>query len=171
MKGYFQIYTGNGKGKTTAAIGLAVRAAGAGLNILFAQFVKGMKYNEITALEQFKQQITIKQYGRRCFIKKEPQKEDIEIAAKGIKEIDSLIKQGEFDLVILDEACIALYYSLFTVNELLKVIKSRPEHCEIVVTGRNAPLELIEAADLVTEMKEIKHYFNQGVQARNGIEK
>ncbi len=171
MKGYFQVYTGNGKGKTTAAIGLAIRAAGAGLNVLFAQFVKGMKYNEINALEQFHDRISVRQYGRGCFIEQAAQPEDVDMAIKGLNDIRECLRDGNFDVVILDEACIALHYSLFTVDELLQIIRTRPANCEIVVTGRYAPQELIDSADLVTEMKEIKHYYTKGVQARNGIER
>lgn len=169
-KGFIQVYTGNGKGKTTAAIGLAIRAAGAGLKILFAQFVKGMKYSEIAALERFSDCISIHQYGNDCFIKNKPLDADIEIARKGLWEVQSELLKGQYDLVILDEANIAMHFGLFKVDELLKVIASRKPECEIVITGRYAPKELIDAADLVTEMKEIKHYYNKGIQAREGIE-
>ncbi len=169
--GYVQVYTGNGKGKTTAAIGLAIRAAGAGLKVLLMQFVKGMKYSEISALARFSDCISIHQYGHRCFIKNKPEKEDIEIARKGLQEVQSELLKGKYDLVILDEANIAMHFGLFSVDELLKVIESRKPECEIVITGRYAPEELIEVADLVTEMKEIKHYYSKGVLAREGIER
>lgn len=169
--GYVQVYTGNGKGKTTAAIGLAIRAAGAGLKVLLMQFVKGMKYSEISALARFSDCISIHQYGHRCFIKNKPEKEDIEIARKGLQEVQSELLKGKYDLVILDEANIAMHFGLFSVDEFLKVIESRKPECEIVITGRYAPEELIEVADLVTEMKEIKHYYSKGVLAREGIER
>lgn len=169
--GYVQVYTGNGKGKTTAAIGLAIRAAGAGLKVLLMQFVKGMKYSEISALARFSDCISIHQYGHRCFIKNKPEKEDIEIARKGLQQVQSELLKGKYDLVILDEANIAMHFGLFSVDELLKVIESRKPECEIVITGRYAPEELIEVADLVTEMKEIKHYYSKGVLAREGIER
>ena len=169
-RGFIQVYTGNGKGKTSAAIGLAIRAAGAGLRILFVQFVKGMKYNEIDALKRFSDCISVHQYGTGCFIKNKPQDEDIEIARTGLLEVQSELLNGQYDLVILDEANIAIHFGLFKVEELLKVIASRKPECEIVITGRCAPKELIDAADLVTEMKEIKHYYNKGIQARDGIE-
>lgn len=170
MRGYLQVYTGNGKGKTTAAIGLAIRAAGAGLSVLFAQFVKGRRYSEMTALERFSDQITVRQYGRRCFIVEEPTDQDIEAAAQGLAAVRESLKSGAYQLVILDEANIALYYNLFTVDELLSAIRERSPGCEVVVTGRYAPQELIDAADLVTEMKEVKHYYARGVEARTGIE-
>lgn len=171
MNSYVHVYTGNGKGKTTAAIGLAVRAAGAGLNVLFTQFIKGMKYNEIKALERFNDTITIKQFGRGCFIVREAEAVDKKIAGEGLNEIREDLSCGKYDLVILDEACIALYYKLFTVEQLTSTIRQRNEKVEVVITGRYAPAELIEFADLVTEMKEIRHYYNKGVEARDGIER
>lgn len=169
-KGFVQVYTGNGKGKTTSAIGLAIRAAGAGLKILFVQFVKGKKYSEIVALERFSDCISIRQYGSGCFIKGKPRDEEIEIARKGLGDVHSELLNGQYDLVILDEVNIAIHFGLFKVNEFLEVIASRKPECEIVITGRYAPKELIDAADLVTEMKEIKHYYSKGIQAREGIE-
>ena len=171
MKGYVQVYTGDGKGKTTAALGLALRAAGAGLRTYIGQFVKGMQYSELESLKRFSDLITIRQYGRDCFIYKDPEEEDIRVAREGLSQAREAINSGNYDLVILDEVTIALYYNLFTVDELLKVIQGRPEGVELVITGRKADPRLIEIADLVTEMKEIKHYYEKGVQARDGIEK
>lgn len=170
MKGYIQVYTGNGKGKTTAAIGLAIRAAGAEKKVFIAQFVKGMHYSELNTLSKIPN-ITIKQFGRGCFIRSKPEKEDTEAAKLGLSECAKLLKSNEFDLVILDEANIALYYNLFSFEELKKIIEEKAEHIELVITGRYARQELIELADLVTEMKEIKHYYANGVEARTGIEK
>ncbi|MBD3421643.1 MAG: cob(I)yrinic acid a,c-diamide adenosyltransferase [Chitinivibrionales bacterium] len=170
-KGYFHIYTGDGKGKTTAALGLALRAAGAGLRVLFAQFVKGQRYSEIAALERFDDLITVRQFGRDCFIRNRPEKQDVDEAARGLQSVGEQVQTGRYDVVILDEACIALYYHLFSVEELLRVIDARPDTCELVVTGRYAPEQLVDAADLVTEMKEIRHYYAKGVPARDGIEK
>jgi len=169
MKGYLQVYTGNGKGKTTAAIGLAIRAAGAGLAVLFAQFVKGRKYNEIRGLERYNDLITVKQFGRGCFIKDKPTTEDIESARNGLAEIEIDLK-GNYRLVILDEANIAVHFGLFTANELLRVVECRQPDCEVVITGRYAAQSILDAADLVTEMKEVKHYFAKGVPSRDGIE-
>lgn len=171
MKGYLQVYTGDGKGKTTAALGLAMRAAGAGFRVYIAQFVKGMKYSELVTLEKLSEHITIKQYGRDCFIKKSPQKEDIQAAQAGLKEVGEIMRSGKYQVIILDEANIATHYNLFTVDDLLDFIRSKPEDVELVITGRRADPRILEEADLVTEMKEIKHYYQKGVQARDGIEK
>lgn len=171
MGSYVHVYTGNGKGKTTAAIGLAVRAAGAGLKVLFAQFVKGCKYSEIRALERFNEAVTIKQFGRGCFIVRDADDEDIAIAREGLNEISDDLSSGKYNLVILDEACIALFYKLFTVEQLIHCVMQRNDKVEVVITGRYAPEKLIEFADLVTEMKEIRHYYNKGVEARDGIER
>ncbi len=170
MASYVHVYTGNGKGKTTAAFGLSLRAIGAGKKVFFAQFVKGKLYAEITAVQDQLPAITIKLYGLRCFIYEKPKPEDIQAAQEGLKEVNAMIQSGKFDLVVLDEANIAMYYHLFEVNDILKLIQNKPEHVELVITGRYAPDEIIEAADLVTEMKEIKHYYNVGVEAREGIE-
>jgi len=169
MNGYIHLYTGNGKGKTTAALGLALRAAGAGKKVFIGQFVKGMHYSELDALKRFSE-ITVKQYGRKCFIENEPVKEDIEAARKGLSDLAQLIPSDDYDMIIMDEVCIALYYKLFTVKELINVINNRTQNLEIILTGRYAPDELYEIADLVSEMKEIKHYYNKGIQARKGIE-
>jgi len=170
MYGMLHVYTGNGKGKTTAAIGLAIRAAGAGLKVFIGQFVKGMKYSELELLKDI-DNIRIEQYGLECFIRNEPGKKDIEAARKGLDKMKSILSSGEYKLVIMDEVNIATYYNLFSVEELLNVIKGRAEEVEVVITGRKADEKLITEADLVTEMKEIKHYYNQGILAREGIEK
>lgn len=167
--GKIHIYTGNGKGKTTAAMGLALRAAGAGKNVFIAQFVKGMHYSELEALEKH-ENITIKQFGRSCFIEQEPVIEDILAAQTGFAEVKELIIHGTYNVMILDEIFIALYYKLIKSEELLSFIKSKPEDVELVMTGRYAQDMFIQIADLVTEMKEIKHYFNNGIKARLGIE-
>jgi cob(I)alamin adenosyltransferase len=170
MRGFVQVYTGNGKGKTTAAFGLALRSVGAGNKVFIAQFIKGMPYSEIESVNKFLPGITIKQYGLDCFIVNQPTEKDINAARYGLSEVSKIISSGDYELVILDEACIAVHYNLFSVNDLISALTSRPAGTEIVVTGRYASPELMEIADLVTEMKEIKHYYNQGVQARKGIE-
>jgi len=171
MKGNVQVYTGNGKGKTTAAFGLALRAAGAGLKIYIAQFVKGMKYSELTAVERLSDSITLKQYGLGFFVNRDPDKEDFKAARERLKEVREVVGSGMYDLVILDEANIAAHYGLFSVEELLEVIRTRLEQVELVITGRKADPRILEAADLVTEMREIKHYYSKGVKARIGIER
>jgi len=170
MHGYVQVYTGNGKGKTTAAIGLAIRAAGAGMRVYIAQFVKGMHYSELDALDRYADRITLKQYGRDCFIHKEPDPEDIRAARQGLEEVKGILASGEYQMLILDEANIATHYKLFSADELIELIRSKPASVELVITGRNADPGVIAMADLVTEMKEIKHYYQKGVQARTGIE-
>ena len=163
------IYTGNGKGKTTAAIGLGIRAAMAGKKVFMGQFIKGMEYSELKIVD-YLPNIEIQQFGRDCFIEKEPTKEDIKIAKNGLKICEEIIEKGEMDVVILDELNIALFFKLFTVEEVISVLNKRDENMEIIITGRYAPKELINMADLVTEMVEVKHYYNEGVEARKGIE-
>ena len=171
MKGYVQVYTGEGKGKTTAALGLSLRSAGAGLKVFIAQFVKGMEYSELIALKRFNDLICIKQYGRDCFIFGRPAEKDIEAAQHGLREVGSVIRSGAYQVVVLDEVTIATFYKLISVEDVIELIDTKPEHVEIVITGRYAHEKIIERADLVTEMLEIKHYFQKGVAARNGIEK
>lgn len=168
-KGYIHIYTGNGKGKTTAAFGLALRAALSGKKVFIGQFVKDMKYNE-TKIENYLNNIEIKQLGRGCFIYEEPEEADKILAKKGLDECGKLLSSGEYDLIILDEINIALYYKLFEVSDVIKVLENKSYKTEVVLTGRYAPEELIEMADLVTEMVEIKHYYSQGVLSRDGID-
>lgn len=170
MKGYIHVYTGNGKGKTTAALGLALRAMGAGKKVFFAQFVKGMPYAETETIAKFLPDIIIKQFGLKCFIKDKPNQSDIDAAQNGLRQVQKAISENKYDVVVMDEVCIALYFNLFKINDLIEILNSKPEGMEIILTGRYAPDELIEVADLVTEMKEIKHYYNQGVEARKGIE-
>lgn len=171
MKGYVQVYTGDGKGKTTAALGLALRAAGAGLKVYIAQFVKGMEYSELKALRNLSGAIVVKQYGRSCFIRQAPEEEDRRAAQEGLKDVWDVMCSGQYHLIILDEANIATHFNLFSVEDLLDLIHGKPEDVELVITGRRADPRVIAEADLVTEMKEIKHYYQKGVQAREGIEK
>lgn len=170
MKGYIQVYTGNGKGKTTAALGLALRAAGAGRRVFIAQFVKGRNYSEIEAIRKYLPDMEIKQYGLECFIFKNPTRDDIDAAREGLSAVSEILASGQYDMVILDEATIAVHYNLFSVEELIGAIKKKKEETEVIITGRNAPGKLMEMADLVTEMKEVKHYYTRGVKARKGIE-
>lgn len=168
-KGYVQVYTGDGKGKTTAALGLSLRAVCAGKKVFFGQFVKGMKYSETKCVD-YLEGIEIKQFGKDCFIYNDPTKEDIRLAKEGLEEIKGILKEGKYDIVVLDELNIALFYELFDLEEVIEAINNRAPHVEVVITGRYAPQGLIDMADLVTEMKEIKHYYTEGVQARTGIE-
>jgi cob(I)alamin adenosyltransferase len=170
MRGFIHVYTGNGKGKTTAALGLSVRAAAAGKKVFIGQFVKGMHYSELDLLPAIAN-ITLKQYGRGCFIYTKPTEEDSAAARAGLTELTQILRSGDYDLVVLDEANIALYYGLFSFEELEQALLQRADQVEVVLTGRYAPQKLIDMADLVTEMREIKHYYAKGVEARTGIEK
>ena len=171
MKGYIHVYTGDGKGKTTAALGLAIRAVGAGLKVYIAQFLKHGDYSEIKGLDRFSDTITVEQFGCGRFIKGRPSKEDVAAARQGLKKVKTILAAGKYSVVILDEANVAVSLNLFSENELLEILDHRPDNVEIIITGRGAAPGIIEAADLVTEMKEIKHYFKKGVKARIGIEK
>jgi len=171
MRGYIHVYTGNGKGKTTAAVGLAIRAAGAGLNVYIAQFMKRGDYSEIKGLDRFSDRITVEQFGCGRFIKGRPSAEDVAAARQGLNKVKTILAAGKHAVVILDEASVAVSLNLFSEKELLEIIDHRPDNVEIIITGRGATSAIIEAADLVTEMKEIKHYFKKGVAARLGIEK
>lgn len=171
MKGYVQVYTGNGKGKTTAALGLALRAVGANLKVYIAQFAKSGEYSEVNALGQYRESITIRQFGRIGFINGDSDDNDIQAAREGLNKVKEAMCSGTYDVVILDEANIATRYQLLSVDELLAFIEAKPEHVELIITGRDADARIIERADLVTEMREVKHYFQRGVQARVGIEK
>lgn len=176
-QGYIQVYTGDGKGKTTAAFGLAVRALCAGKSVYVGQFVKSMKYHETRIEELFSTAgesfgcIRIEQLGRGCFIDKNPEAVDIEMAHEGLRRCADCMRSGEYDVVILDELCIALHFGLLRLDEVLGVLAQRNPHTEVVITGRKAPQGLIDVADLVTEMREIKHYYHEGVLSRDGIER
>ena len=170
-QGYVQVYTGDGKGKTTAAIGLAVRAAGAELKVFIAQFLKMGEYSEIKSLKKFSENITVEQFGRGRFRQGKPLPEDVESAKKGLEKVKSVMKSGEYDVVILEEANIAVWKGLFSEQDLLDIIDAKPMDVELVITGRGATSKVIRRADLVTEMKRIKHYYYKGVRGRVGIEK
>ena len=171
MKGYIQVYTGNGKGKTTAALGLAIRAAGAGLKVFIAQFIKMGEYSEIKALKRFDDLITVEQFGTGRFIKGKPSASDIEAARKGLNKIKAVFSLNHHNVVIMEEANVAAKLGLLSVEDMLEIMVEKPKDVELVITGRGADSRIIEKADLVTEMKEVKHYFQKGVKARIGIEK
>lgn len=164
-----QIYTGDGKGKTTASLGLAIRAAGAGKKVYIAQFIKGKEGSELTVLKKIKN-IKLEQFGRKCFIKGKPKREDIEAACAGLKKIKKIAKKGKYDVIILDEINVAMNLKLLDCQEVLKFLKNTPKKVELILTGRNAPREISRNADLISCIKEIKHYFKAGLQARKGIE-
>jgi cob(I)alamin adenosyltransferase len=169
-RGFIHLYTGNGKGKTTAALGLALRAAGAGLKVFIAQFAKGTATSELKSLKKFSKQIIVRQFGSRKFIKQKPKTIDRMRAAEGLAAVEKAFGGGSYDVVVLDEVCWACRHNLIATKSVLDIIKNRPGQVEVIMTGRDAPEELVKAADLVTEMREIKHYFIKGVLARRGIE-
>ncbi len=174
-QGYTQIYTGNGKGKTTASMGLAVRALGAGLSVYFTQFTKKGKYSEIKALEDmaaalFSGKLKVEQFGVIRKVLSPFTDRDKEAAEKGLEKIREAMDSGMYDLIITDELNIAVHYKLVDKNEVIDLIKTKPESTELVITGRYADPDVLKAADLVTEMCEEKHYANEGVPARKGIE-
>jgi cob(I)alamin adenosyltransferase len=169
-KGFVHIYTGPGKGKTTAAIGLGIRAVGAGLKVYMIQFMKGRRYSELDALKN-NPNFTIVQYGRDEFVSKEkPDKIDIDLAQKGFAHARETIKSEKYDMLILDEINVAVDFKLVDLKDVLKLIKEKPKKLEIVLTGRYAHPEVVKVADLVTEMLEIKHPYQKGVKARKGID-
>ncbi|PKL22989.1 MAG: cob(I)yrinic acid a,c-diamide adenosyltransferase [Spirochaetae bacterium HGW-Spirochaetae-3] len=175
-KGYLQVYTGNGKGKTTAAIGLCVRALGAGMSVYIGQFIKGMRYSEIATLEALAaalgpERLVIRQYGRGCFIHRDPEKVDIDMAGDGLALARDALTSGRYGLVILDELNVAVKVGVVSEADALSLVAARPPETELVVTGRYATDAMLAAADLVTEMREIRHYYRKGVEARDGIER
>ena len=172
-RGYVQVYTGNGKGKTTAALGLALRAAGHGLKTYIGQFMKGQHYGELEAAKLVKPYITIEQYGRPGWVHvhKPPKEEDVRLAQEGLRRAREAMLSGEYDIIVLDEITTAHYFELISLEDMLELIRSKPENVELVFSGRYAPQELIEIADLVTEMREVKHYYRKGIPARDGIER
>lgn len=170
-KGLVQVYTGTGKGKTTAALGLALRAVGKGLKVYMIQFMKGdIEYGEIITAKNM-ENFEIVQIGRPEFVdKNNPAEIDIKLANDALDHAREIISSNNYDIVILDEINVAVDWKLIEVENVIELIKTKPEHVELVLTGRYAPQEIIDIADLVTEMQEIKHPYNDGVEARNGIE-
>ena len=170
-RGLVQVYTGNGKGKTTAALGLALRAAGNGLKVLIVQFMKGTASGELEAAQRLSPFLTIIKAGREGFIfKGEIDPVDLKLAEEGFLLAKKAIEDREYDIVILDEINMAVDFGLIPLSDLLQLVDSKPVTVELVLTGRNAKPELLEKADLVTEMVERKHYYAKGVPARKGIE-
>lgn len=170
-KGLIQVYTGNGKGKTSAAFGLALRAIGNGFRVFVIQFIKGgFKYGELEAVKSLPN-LELKAFGRGKFIRRmPPDKEDIELAKEGFELAKKVIENGDYDVVVLDEINVAVHLKLLNLNEVLDLIRNKPRHVELVLTGRNASPEILELADLITEMKEIKHPYATGAKPRKGIE-
>ena len=170
MKGYVQVYTGDGKCKTTAALGLVVRAVGAGLRVYLGQFIKGREYSEIKILRERFPDVTVEQYGAGHFIRGRPVPDDIAAARKGLEALANALTCGRYDVVVADEANTAVGAGLFTEDDLLALCQTKPDPVELVLTGRGAGPKLQHRADLVTEMQCVKHYYHAGVQGRPGIE-
>jgi len=172
LKGMIQVYTGSGKGKTTAALGLAMRALGHGLKVYIIQFMKGnIRYGEVETAQQLSPNIVIKQMGRETFVDRDnPDRIDIELAQKAFQLARDVVGSGKYDIVVLDEINVAVDYGLISLEALLNLMDSKPEHVELILTGRDAKSEVIERADLVTEMVEVKHYYREGTHSRKGIE-
>jgi len=165
--GYVHVYTGDGKGKTTAAFGLALRATMAGKKVYIGQFVKSMAYSEDKA-KKIISNLDIEQLGLGCQFEKEIGKDDKEAAKKGLDRVYNIFNQ--YDVVILDEIFIAQYLDLITEDEIISLIKNKPQNIELILTGRGASKNIIDLADLVTEMVEIKHYYKKGILSRKGID-
>jgi len=164
------VYTGNGKGKTTAAIGLGIRATGDGLKVIMIQFMKGRRYSEIDVLQHIKN-FTVVQFGRDEFVSKEkPEQIDIDLAQKGLIYAKDIIQKGGYDLVILDEINVAVDFHLVSLENVIELLEKKPENIELVLTGRYASPEIIKHADIVSEILEIKHPYQKGVQSRKGID-
>jgi len=172
-RGYVQVYTGNCKGKTTAALGLAFRSAGHGLKTYVGQFMKGQHYGELEAAKMMQPYIAIEQYGQPGWVHVQdpPREEDVQMAQAGLQRAREAMFSGEYDIVVFDEINTAYYFHLVSLEDMLDVIASKPDGVEVIFTGRYAPPEVIAVADLVTEMVEVKHYYQEGVQARDGIER
>ncbi len=169
-KGYVQVYTGDGKGKTTAALGLALRCAGYKRRVFFGQFMKGQYYGELSILEGI-EEIDVEQFGDAGCIRREEVTElHRRHAERGLARIEEALASGRYRMVVMDEIIVAIWFGITDLDRVLKILQARPENVEVVLTGRRAPRQLLAMADLVTEMKEIKHYYRAGVPAREGIE-
>ena len=173
FKGYIQIYTGLGKGKTTAALGLALRAAGRGLKTYFGQFLKGRTSGEALAVGRLSPFITLELFGRKGFIKvtEGPGDEDVSLAAEGLQKCREAMLSGKYQIVVLDEILVAVHLKVLSEEVVLEFLDRKPDSVEVVLTGRFATPALVRRADLVTEMMERKHYSSRGIRAREGIEK
>ena len=173
MTGYVHVYTGDGKGKTTAALGLALRAAGRGFRTYIAQLLKAQPTGEIEAVAKLAPLIRIEQFGREGFItvKDGPGDEDVERAKAGLAKAREAMLSGAYRIIVLDEVNTAVHFKVLPEKDVLDLIDERPAAIELVLTGRYAPASFVDRADLVTEMKAVKHYFDRGVKAREGIEK
>ena len=170
-RGLVQVYTGNGKGKTTAAFGQALRAIGQGYRVCIVQFMKGRKYGESLAAEKYLPHLTIHLAGLDSFVMREnPAPLDIELARKGLDLAREAVASGEYDMVILDELNVAADFNLIPIDDVIALIKNRPSRIDLILTGRYASPEVIALADTVSEIQEVKHHYDAGIKDRAGIE-
>ena len=170
-RGLVMVLTGDGKGKTTSALGQALRAVGHGFKVYMIQFMKGRKYGEVIAAEGHLPDLTVEQFGLDSFVMRDnPAPVDIELAQEGLKRAQEIIASDAYDMVILDEINVALDFKLVSLDEVLKLIKNKPIGLNLILTGRYAPPEIVEIADMVSEVKEIKHHYASGIKDRAGIE-
>ena len=170
-KGYIHIYTGNGKGKTTSAFGQALRAVGQGYKVFIIQFMKGRSYGECVAAEKYLPRLTVHRSGLDSFVmKNNPAPVDIELARQGLNLAKQALTSGKYQMVILDEINVALDFKLIPLEEVIELIRTKPAAADLVLTGRYAPAELIELADTVSDVREVKHHYAQGIKERAGIE-
>ncbi len=171
-RGLVLVYTGDGKGKTTAAIGQALRCVGHGNRVLVIQFMKGKKYGEVLAAEKYLAgMLTMVQCGLDSFVmKNDPAPVDIELARQGLALAKKTIASGDYQMVVLDEINVALDFKLVELEDVIEIIKAKPASLDLVLTGRYAPAGVIELADMVSEIREIKHHYAQGIKERAGIE-
>jgi len=170
-KGLVQVYTGNGKGKTSAAFGSALRAVGRGLKVYVIQFIKGgFDYGELRVVERLPN-LKLTAFGRGRFITEAPpSQKDVQLAREAFDLAKRVVVRGEYDIIVLDEINVVLNLKMIGIDEVVELIKNKPKHVELILTGRSAPAKIIELADLVTEMREVKHPYSRGVPPRKGIE-
>jgi len=171
-KGYIQVYTGNGKGKTTAAIGQSLRAIGNDLRVYFVQFMKNFPYGEVKLLEKMAPNLVLKRYGTDDFVfKKTPPSRDlIQEVESGLEQTERVMLDKSFQVIVLDEILVSIYFKLINEQSVLEFLNKKPDQTEIILTGRYCPDSILELANLVTNMTEVKHYYQKGVSARRGIE-
>ncbi|MBN2282652.1 MAG: cob(I)yrinic acid a,c-diamide adenosyltransferase [Deltaproteobacteria bacterium] len=170
-KGLIIVLTGNGKGKTTSALGQALRAVGHGLKVHMIQFMKGRKYGETIAAERYLPDFTVELFGLDSFVMREnPAPVDVELAQKGLERAREVVASGDYDMVILDEINVAVDFKLIPLKDVLELLERKPDSLDLVLTGRYASPEVIEMADTVSEIQEVKHHYAKGIKERRGIE-
>ncbi len=169
-KGYIQIYTGNGKGKTTCSFGLTARAVGAGFKVFIGQFMKGAEYSELNFWNKI-DNVELHQFGTPEFVFGKPSDEDLALAKAGFDLCREKMLSGKYDVIVMDEINVCVMINIISEQDVINLMFEKPEHVELIMTGRGATDAMMEKADLVTEMREVKHYYNAGVDARVGIEK